>query len=85
MLNAIFLPVLYFLFPETADRLLEDLDIYYRGHPSLIVTKDPDAISRKRPAKYDEMRTEVIRDVAAVDEEEAVLTKDEPMVENGMV
>ncbi|KAJ5793447.1 Major facilitator superfamily domain general substrate transporter [Penicillium paradoxum] len=50
--NAAFLPVLYFFYPETANRSLEDLDTYYRTNPSLIVTKDRDAICRKRPQKY---------------------------------
>jgi sugar porter (SP) family MFS transporter len=35
-----------------ADRTLEDVDAYYRENPSLIVIKDKDAVSRKRPLKY---------------------------------
>ncbi|KAJ6083121.1 hypothetical protein N7467_007256 [Penicillium canescens] len=50
--NAVFLPVIYFFYPETANRTLEDLDAYYRSSPALIVTKDPDAVSIKRPLKY---------------------------------
>ncbi|KAJ5886989.1 uncharacterized protein N7473_009663 [Penicillium subrubescens] len=50
--NALFLPVLYFLYPETANRSLEDIDAYYHSNPSLIVTIDADAICRKRPQKY---------------------------------
>ncbi|KAB8205809.1 general substrate transporter [Aspergillus parasiticus] len=50
--NAAFLPVIYFFYPETANRTLEDIDAYYRSNPSLIVIKDPDAISVKRPLKY---------------------------------
>ncbi|KAK4497377.1 hypothetical protein PRZ48_011828 [Zasmidium cellare] len=50
--NAAFLPVIYFFYPETANRSLEDLDLYYRTNPSLIVTKDPDAICAKRPSKF---------------------------------
>ncbi|KAI3114608.1 hypothetical protein CBS147333_1763 [Penicillium roqueforti] len=50
--NAVFLPILYFFYPETANRSLEDLDAYYRTNPSLIVTGDPDTICRKRPQKY---------------------------------
>lgn len=33
-------------------RTLEDLDMYFRSDPSLIVIKDKDAISSKRPLKY---------------------------------
>ncbi|KAJ6181322.1 hypothetical protein N7519_011783 [Penicillium mononematosum] len=56
--NAVFLPILYFFYPETANRSLEDLDAYYRTNPSLIVTGDPDAICRKRPQKYIEREDE---------------------------
>ncbi|KAK6065904.1 hypothetical protein SCUP234_12356 [Seiridium cupressi] len=46
-----------------ADRTLEDLDAYYRDNPSLIVTRDRDAISRKRPEKYAETQQRDIREV----------------------
>lgn len=52
VLNAAFLPLIWLFYPETADRTLEDLDAYYREDPPLIVIKDKDAISRRRPAKY---------------------------------
>ncbi|KAJ5106058.1 hypothetical protein NUU61_003405 [Penicillium alfredii] len=81
--NAVFLPILYFFYPETgvfdllrafffhtdifftANRSLEDLDAYYRSNPSLIVTKDPDAICRRRPQKYIEHEDEEIEKTAA--------------------
>ncbi|KAL4863064.1 hypothetical protein BDV12DRAFT_177979 [Aspergillus spectabilis] len=50
--NAAFLPVIYFFYPETSNRTLEDLDAYYRTNPSPIVIGDPDATSVKRPLKY---------------------------------
>jgi hypothetical protein len=66
--NALFLPVIYFFYPETckfyatkciadanwpsANRKLEDMDAYFRENPSVIVTKDKDAIMAKRPEKY---------------------------------
>lgn len=59
--NAAFLPVLYFLYPETSDRTLEDLDAYYRENPPLIVTRDKDAISRKRPEKFKAMQAEDVQ------------------------
>lgn len=59
--NAAFLPVLYFLYPETSDRTLEDLDAYYRENPPLIVTKDKDAISRTRPEKFKAMQAEDVQ------------------------
>ncbi|KAJ5097334.1 general substrate transporter [Penicillium angulare] len=63
--NAAFLPILYFFYPETANRSLEDMDAYYRSNPSLIVTKDPDAISRKRPLKYITHEAQAIEKTAA--------------------
>ncbi|KAF4303379.1 Sugar/inositol transporter [Botryosphaeria dothidea] len=63
--NAVFLPVIYFFYPETANRSLEDLDAYYRSNPSLIVTKDPDAISSKRPIKLEQEEDAEIRKTAA--------------------
>ncbi|OQD77091.1 hypothetical protein PENDEC_c003G01990 [Penicillium decumbens] len=58
--NAAFLPILYFLYPETANRSLEDIDDYYRSNPSLIVIKEPDAICRQRPQKYIDREDEEI-------------------------
>ncbi|XHG07924.1 hypothetical protein AWENTII_011055 [Aspergillus wentii] len=50
--NAVSIPIIYCFYPETANRTLEDLDAYYRTNPPLLVFKDPDAISTKRPLKY---------------------------------
>ncbi|KAG5656725.1 hypothetical protein KAF25_010278 [Fusarium avenaceum] len=50
--NALFLPVIYFFYPETANRKLEDMDAYFRENPSVIVIKDKDATMAKRPEKY---------------------------------
>ncbi|OKL56481.1 hypothetical protein UA08_08106 [Talaromyces atroroseus] len=63
--NAVFLPILYLFYPETANRSLEDMDAYYRSNPSLIVVNDSDAISRKRPAKYVVHEAEVVEKTAA--------------------
>ena len=46
------------LFP--ANRSLEDLDEYYRGNPSLIVTKDKDAISSARPKIYKDREADMV-------------------------
>ncbi|KKK24915.1 MFS sugar transporter [Aspergillus rambellii] len=61
VLNAVFLPVIYFFYPETANRTLEDVDAYYRSDPPLIVVKDPDAISTKRPLKFIEHEDEEVQ------------------------
>ncbi|KAI0391645.1 sugar transporter [Xylariaceae sp. FL0594] len=52
VINAVALPVIWALFPETANRTLEDLDAYYREKPPLLVFRDKDAISVKRPRKF---------------------------------
>lgn len=41
------------------------MDAYYRSNPSLFVTKDPDAICRKRPQKYIEHEASVIEETTA--------------------
>ncbi|KAL4899130.1 hypothetical protein BDW74DRAFT_184000 [Aspergillus multicolor] len=61
VLNAVFIPIIYFFYPETANRTLEDIDSYYRSSPPLIVTKDPDAISAKRPLKYIQREDEEVQ------------------------
>lgn len=38
--NGAFVPFTYFLYPETAGRTLEDIDHYFRKHPSIIVAFD---------------------------------------------
>jgi len=63
VLNAAFLPILYLFYPETSDRKLEDLDAYYRENPPLIVIRDKDSISIKRPAKYVEMEQQDLQKV----------------------
>ncbi|CAG7924046.1 unnamed protein product [Penicillium olsonii] len=52
VLNALFLPIIYLFYPETANRTLEDMDVYYRSNPPLIVAGDADAISTKRPLQF---------------------------------
>ncbi|KAM0199203.1 hypothetical protein ACHAPA_012311 [Fusarium lateritium] len=67
--NAAFMPVIYFIYPETANRTLEDLDEYYRNNPSLIVTQDSDAICSKRPLKYVEKEKTHLRRLARVSQD----------------
>ncbi|KAJ8133204.1 hypothetical protein O1611_g419 [Lasiodiplodia mahajangana] len=52
VVNAVALPIIWAVFPETANRTLEDLDAYYRENPPLIVIKDKDATSVRRPQKF---------------------------------
>ncbi len=67
VLNASFVPIIYFLYPETADRSLEDIDDYYRTNPSLLVFRDRDATSSKRPEKYKVREEEEVRRNSSVD------------------
>lgn len=62
--NAVFLPVIYFIYPETSNRTLEDLDDYYRSNPSLLVWRDPDAVQAGRPQKFIDRENEEIRAAA---------------------
>ncbi|KAB8069715.1 putative MFS sugar transporter [Aspergillus leporis] len=61
VMNAVCIPIIYYLYPETSNRTLEDLDAYYRSNPPLIVVNDPDAISAKRPLKYIEHEDEELQ------------------------
>jgi hypothetical protein len=50
-----------------ANRKLEDMDAYFRENPSIIVVKDKDSITAKRPEKYMEQdREDIRREVAAI-------------------
>lgn len=63
-LTAIYITSLY---PETAGRTLEDIDLYYQENPPLLVFRDKDVISSKRPAKYAEREQEEVRRNSSVD------------------
>lgn len=65
--NLVFVPTVYFLYPETADRTLEDLDAYFRENPPVLVFRDKDVTSSKRPAKYIEAHEDQIRRASSAD------------------
>lgn len=52
VLNAVIIPTVYLFYPETAGRSLEDIDEYFRSNPPVLVFRDKEATSSKRPAKY---------------------------------
>ncbi|KAL4886970.1 general substrate transporter [Aspergillus karnatakaensis] len=60
-LNAAMVPAMYLFYPETAGRTLEDMDEYYRTNPPLLVFRDKEAISLKRPERYRLKEEEVMR------------------------
>lgn len=59
--NASFVPLTYFFYPETADRTLEDIDRMFRDNQSILVFRDPDMTSSKRPRRYVEHTEREIR------------------------
>ncbi|KAF2747473.1 general substrate transporter [Sporormia fimetaria CBS 119925] len=50
--NFSFIPIVYFFYPETAGRTLEDIDRYFAGRAKLFVFTDKEAISEKRPERF---------------------------------
>lgn len=85
VLNLSFIFIVYFLYPETANRTLEDLDAYFdrdSGHHTIIPIGDKTSKSSKRPQEAIDaeasrielaltMRTKV-KDVVAVEHAEDV-------------
>lgn len=51
---AAFIPIVYFFYPETANRSLEDIDRFFEGKPSVFVHRDKVAMQLKRPDVYRE-------------------------------
>ncbi len=50
--NFAFIPIVYFFYPETADRSLEDIDRFFMANQSILIHKDAEATSSKRPQRY---------------------------------
>ncbi|KAH7119825.1 general substrate transporter [Dendryphion nanum] len=66
--NFSFVPIVYFLYPETAGRTLEDIDRFFAGHAPLLVYKDKEAISSKRPERFVNSERDNIRRNSSVDQ-----------------
>ncbi|KAI1214157.1 general substrate transporter [Annulohypoxylon truncatum] len=62
--NALFLPVIYLFYPETAHRTLEDLDAFYRDNPPLVLHKDRDSTSVQRPERFAQAQGRDIEEAA---------------------
>lgn len=65
--NASFVPIVYLFYPETSDRTLEDMDRLFREDQSILVFRNKDAISRRRPAKWQEYEDAEVRRHSSVD------------------
>ncbi|KAJ5117003.1 hypothetical protein N7456_001351 [Penicillium angulare] len=59
VMNLIFVPTIYFFYPETANRQLEDIDLFFRDNQSIFVHNNPEAVSLARPEKYSEIEEEI--------------------------
>lgn len=64
--NFAFIPTVYFFYPETANRSLEDIDRFFHENPSPFVNGNPEAVSIKRPARYVEIENELVNQSATV-------------------
>jgi hypothetical protein len=51
----------YFLYPETAGRTLEDIDRIFVGDTPLLIFRDREAIAEKRPERFIQLEHEEVR------------------------
>ncbi|KAL3460958.1 hypothetical protein BJX64DRAFT_289712 [Aspergillus heterothallicus] len=58
--NLVFVPVIYLFYQETASRQLEDIDLFFRENPSILVHRNPEAVSLARPTRYIELEQELV-------------------------
>ncbi|KAF2460444.1 general substrate transporter [Lineolata rhizophorae] len=66
ILNGAFVPTVYFFYPETADRTLEDLDRFFRENQNVLVFSDKEAIASKRPQRYVEREADEVHRQSSV-------------------
>ena len=51
----------YFFYPETAGRSLEDIDRVFVGNTPLLIFRDKEAIAEKRPERFIQLEHEEVR------------------------
>jgi hypothetical protein len=56
----------YFLYPETAGRTLEDIDRIFVGDTPLLIFRDKEAIAEKRPERFIQLEHEEVRRQSSV-------------------
>ncbi|KAK3393910.1 general substrate transporter [Podospora didyma] len=59
--NFAFIPIVYLFYPETAGRSLEDVDRFFQDNQDILIYKDKDATSSKRPFRYVERELQQVR------------------------
>lgn len=60
--NFSFIPIVYFFYPETAGRTLEDIDrVFAGGNTPLFIFRDKEAIAEKRPERFIQSEAEEVR------------------------
>lgn len=47
-----FIPITYFLYPETANRTLEDIDRFFETKPGILIHKNKLAVQLHRPVEF---------------------------------
>ncbi|KAI0592988.1 general substrate transporter [Biscogniauxia sp. FL1348] len=85
--NFSFVPIVYFLYPETAGRTLEDIDRFFQENQNVLIFRDRDAKSSERPQRYIDDEQDLVRrndsivpaDVQAAGAGEKGALKDEEM------
>ncbi|KAL9708857.1 hypothetical protein Ac2012v2_008012 [Leucoagaricus gongylophorus] len=63
--NAIFVPLVWFLYPETSNRHLEDIDKTYRENKNMIlVFKNKEATQVERPQRFIDAEVEKLGSIS---------------------
>lgn len=68
ILNLVFVPTIYFFYPETANRQLEDMDLFFRDNQSIFIHNNPEAVSLARPERFVEIEHELVQRNKSVSE-----------------
>ncbi|KAJ1706249.1 hypothetical protein G4B11_001631 [Aspergillus flavus] len=58
--NFSFIPLIYFLYPETPNRPLEDIDRFFIENKGLLIIRNPDATSANRRTRYIECELDIM-------------------------
>ncbi|KAJ7485063.1 general substrate transporter [Mycena galericulata] len=81
--NALFVPVVWLFYPETANRHLEDIDHLYRDNPRMVlVFRDKEAIQLARPARFADADSHRVQGALAARADVVVGQVEEELVEN---